>query len=63
MAVTWQKLKKSPQLNLEIELLEEVRDNLENGGKVRIGQSILTRADLKDVQKLIDKEYRKNGGK
>lgn len=63
MAITWQKLKKSPQLNLEIELLEEIRGNLENGGKVRIGQSVLTRADLKDVKKLIDKEYRKNGGK
>jgi len=63
MAVTWQKLQKRPQLNLEIELLEEIRDSLQNGGKVRIGQSILTRADLKDVNKLIDKEYRKNGGK
>ena len=63
MAITWQKLKKTPQLNLEIELLEEIRDDLENGGKVRIGQCTLTRADLKDVRKLIDKEYRKNGGK
>lgn len=62
-AVTWQKLKKTPQLNLEIELLEEIRDSLEIGGKVRIGQSLLTRKDLKDVKKLIDKEYRKNGGK
>lgn len=62
-AVTWQKLKKTPQLNLNVELLEEIRDNLENGGKVRIGQSTLTRADLKDVEKLIDKEYRKNGDK
>ena len=62
MTVTWQQLKKTPQLNLEIELLEEIRDNLQNGGKVRIGQSTLTRKDLKDVQKLIDKEYRKNGG-
>lgn len=63
MTVTWQELQKCPQLNLEIELLEEIRDNLETGGKVRIGQSILTRKDLKDVKKLIDKEYRKNGGK
>ena len=63
MAVTWQELKKTPQLNLEIELLEEIRQNLETGGKVRIGQSTLTRKDLKDVEKLIDKEYRKNGGK
>ncbi len=63
MSLTWQELKKTPQFNLEIELLEEIRDNLQNGGKVRIGQCTLTRADLKDVQKLIDKEYRKNGGK
>jgi len=63
MIVTWQELQKCPQLNLEIELLEEIRDNLETGGKVRIGQSILTRKDLKDVKKLIDREYRKNGGK
>ncbi len=63
MAVTWQKLKKTPQLNLNVELLEEIRGDLETGGKVRIGQSLLTRKDLKDVRKLIDKEYRKNGGK
>ena len=63
MAITWQKLKKTPQLNLNVELLEEIRDDLENGGKVRIGQSTLTQADLKDVRKLIDKEYKKNGGK
>ena len=63
MTVTWQKLKKTPELNLEIELLEEIRDNLQNGSKVRIGQSLLTRKDLKDVKKLIDKEYRNNGGK
>jgi len=63
MGVTWQGLKKTPQFNLNLELLEEVRDNLQNGGKVRIGQSVLTRKDLKDVRKLIDKEYRKNGGK
>lgn len=63
MAVTLQKLHKRPQLNLEIELLEEIRDNLQNGGKVRIGQSLLTKKDLRDVQTLIDKEYRKNGGK
>jgi len=63
MSLTWQELKKTPQFNLEIELLEEVRDNLQNGGKVRIGQCTLTRADLKDVEKLIDKEYKKNGGK
>lgn len=62
-AVTWQKLKKTPQLNLKVELLEEIRDDLENGGRVRIGQSLLTRKDLKDVKKLIDKEYRNNGGK
>lgn len=62
MAVTWQKLKKTPQLNLNIELLEEIRDNLQTGGKVRIGQSVLTRTDLKEVKMLIDKEYRKNGG-
>lgn len=63
MSLTWQELKKTPQLNLEIELLEEIRDILQTGGKVRIGQSTLTRKDLKDVKKLIDKEYRKNGGK
>ena len=63
MTLTWQKVKKSPQLNLEIELLEEIRDSLETGGKVRIGQSTLTRKDLKDVKRLIDKEYQKNGGK
>ena len=63
MAVTWQGLKKTPQFNLNLELLEEIRDNLETGGKVRIGQSLLTRKDLKDVKKLIEKEYRKNGGK
>ena len=58
MVVTWQKLKKTPELNLEIELLEEIRDNLQNGSKVRIGQSVLTKVDLKDVNKLINKEYR-----
>lgn len=63
MVVTWQKLKKTPELNLEIELLEEIRDNLQNGSKVRIGQSVLTKVDLKDVNKLINKEYRKNEGK
>lgn len=63
MAVTWQGLKKTPQLNLEIELLEEIRGTLEIGGKVRIGQSTLTNKDLTDVKKLIDKEYRKNGGR
>lgn len=63
MAGTWQELQNSPQLNLDIELLEEIQENLENGGKVRIGQSILTRKDLKDVRKLINKEYRKNGGR
>ena len=63
MSITWQQLKKTPQLNLNLELLEEIRDNLQTGGKVRIGQSLLTRKDLKDVKKLIDKEYRNNGGK
>lgn len=62
MAVTWQKLKRTSQLNLNIGLLNEIRDNLREGRKVRIGQSLLTRKDLKDVNKLIDKEYRKNGG-
>lgn len=63
MTVTWQQFKKTPQLNLEIDLLEEIQEVLKSGGKVRIGQSTLTRKDLKDVKKLIDKEYRKNGGK
>lgn len=63
MGVTWQKLQKTPQLNLEIELLEEIRDTLESGGKARIGEYLLTGKDIKDVKKLIDKEQRKNGGK
>lgn len=62
MAVTWQKLKRTSQLNLNIGLLTEIRNNLREGRKVRIGQSLLTRKDLKDVNKLIDKENRKNGG-
>lgn len=63
MAVTWQTLKRTSQLNLDIGLLNEIRNNLREGRKVRIGQSLLTRRDLKDVNKLIDKEYRKNGGR
>lgn len=63
MAVTWQTLKRTSQFNLNIELLNEIRNNLREGREVRVGQSVLTRKDLKDVNKLIDKAYRKNGGK
>ena len=63
MTITWDKLKKTPELTLKVKLLEEIRDNLRDGKSVRIGESILTREDISDVQKLIDKEYRKNGGK
>ena len=63
MTVTWDKLKKTPELTLKVKLLEEIRDNLRDGKSVRIGESILTREDISDVQKLIDKEYRNNGGK
>ena len=63
MAITWQKIKKTPDYNLELNLLEEIRDNLSEGRKVRIGTSVLTRKDLKDVKKLIDKELQNNGGK
>lgn len=63
MAITWQKLKRTSQLNLDIGLLNEIRNKLREGRSVRIGQSRLTRKDLKDVNKLIDKEYRKNGGR
>jgi len=63
MTLTWEQLKKTPQLNLNLELLEEIRDNLRNGKSVRIGESILTREDISDVQNLIDREDRNNGGK
>jgi len=63
MAITWQEIKKTPDYTLELNLLEEIRDNLSEGRKVRIGTSILDKKDIKDVQTLIDKELQKNGVK
>jgi len=39
--------------NLELTLLEEVKVNLEKGRSVRVGETILRKENLKDVEALL----------
>lgn len=56
MAVTWEKIKKCKDYNLEIKLLQEIESNLRENRRVHVGAMVLTKQDLKDIQKLIDRQ-------
>jgi len=51
--LTYQKILKKQDINLNLTLLQEIQEALESGLKVRIGHKILTAKDKRDIDQLI----------
>ena len=51
--LTYQKILKKQDINLNLTLLQEIQEALESGLKVRIGRKILTAKDKRDIDQLI----------
>ena len=51
--LTYQKILKKQDINLNLTLLQEIKEALESGLKVRIGRKILTARDKRDIDQLI----------
>ena len=51
--LTYQKILKKQDINLNLTLLQEIKEALESGLKVRIGRKILTAKDKRDIDQLI----------
>jgi len=53
MTLTYQKILNQKDLNLDLTLLQEIKEALESGLKVRVGRKILTARDKRDIDQLI----------